>query len=293
VKGRNYIDNAIPPRQPNINASGKVANHEHAAEYERRYWQAHRLQIGANEHTRKDPACASPSRITKKVLELALDPVRYAEQALGIRLRPYQTEPLERILDSIEKHLGDSFVIIFPRQSGKDEFLLDLIQYLADLYSVLPVGIVTVNPTYSPQTENAMQRFDRLVQSNILTRGQWRNYGGHMRILGEMHVTFLSGDKKASVAGATASLLLIINEAQDISPRLYSQKFEPMVASTNATRIFAGTAWTSRTLLAEEKRAAQAAERLDKRKRVFMIDAEKVFRVTHRVAPMQAPTKRG
>jgi hypothetical protein len=49
-----------------------------------------------------------------------------------------------------------------------------------------------------------------------------------------------------------------------------------MAASTNATRVFMGTAWTSQTLLARELRAAQEAERRDGRRRVFRYDADDV-----------------
>ena len=49
-----------------------------------------------------------------------------------------------------------------------------------------------------------------------------------------------------------------------------------MAASTNATRVFWGTAWTSRTLLARELRAAREAEREDGAKRVFIMTADDV-----------------
>jgi hypothetical protein len=49
-----------------------------------------------------------------------------------------------------------------------------------------------------------------------------------------------------------------------------------MAASTNATRVFWGTAWTSKTLLARERRAAQEAEKADGIRRVFVINADQV-----------------
>lgn len=49
-----------------------------------------------------------------------------------------------------------------------------------------------------------------------------------------------------------------------------------MAASTNATRVFWGTAWTSRTLLARELRAARQAEKADGLQRVFVVDANQV-----------------
>jgi hypothetical protein len=49
-----------------------------------------------------------------------------------------------------------------------------------------------------------------------------------------------------------------------------------MAASTNATKVFWGTAWTSQTLLAREKRAALEAQKQDGRRRVFHISADEV-----------------
>jgi hypothetical protein len=49
-----------------------------------------------------------------------------------------------------------------------------------------------------------------------------------------------------------------------------------MAASTNATRVFWGTMWTSQTLLARELRSARQAEALDGHRRVFILTADQV-----------------
>ncbi len=49
-----------------------------------------------------------------------------------------------------------------------------------------------------------------------------------------------------------------------------------MAASTNATRVFWGTAWSAQNLLARELRAAREAEARDGIRRVFQISAEEV-----------------
>ncbi len=203
-------------------------------------------------------------------------PAQYLFQTTGLEIRPYQNEPFARILDSIKNHYGDEIVIIFPRQSGKDEFLLNLKMYLADLYSVLPVSMVEVNPTYKPQTLTALLRFEQALEANILTRKKWKKRGDFMRILGQLRISFLSGEKGAQVVGSTASLVLLINEAQDIAIDIYTKKFEPMASSTNATRVFLGTVWTSTTLLAQKKQSALRAQKKDGRKRVFIVDTNEV-----------------
>jgi hypothetical protein len=67
-----------------------------------------------------------------------------------------------------------------------------------------------------------------------------------------------------------------VDEAQDVLPAKFDKDIAPMAASTNATRVFWGTAWTSNTLLARELRAARAAEEKDGQRRVFVVDAETV-----------------
>ncbi len=89
-------------------------------------------------------------------------------------------------------------------------------------------------------------------------------------------IYFLSASPNANVVGATASTLLECDEAQDVLPSKWDRDIAPMAASANATRVFWGTAWTSQTLLAREKRAALAAEKADGIRRVFELTADQV-----------------
>lgn len=194
----------------------------------------------------------------------------------GIDMRRYQLRAANAIIDSIIKKKGLSFVIIFPRQSGKDELISNLLAFLCNLFAHRDVGIVVVNPTYKPQTINAILRFEKRLSTNLLTRMFWKKRSDFMRMIGMCIVSFLSGDAAANVVGAVASLALFINEAQDIEPQVYDKRFAPMVASTNATRIFAGTTWTSKTLLAREMRTALELQKRDGIQRVFIYTAEDV-----------------
>lgn len=60
-------------------------------------------------------------------------------------------------------------------------------------------------------------------------------------------ISFLSGDKKVKIVSATANKLLIVNEAQDITPAKFDQDISPMGAYSNVTRLIGGTVWTSHT----------------------------------------------
>ncbi len=203
----------------------------------------------------------------------------FTEACAGIRLRPYQLEAGQAILDSIRLGRGDTLVVMMSRQAGKDELSANLKAYLLTRFMNQEAGIVEVNPTYKPQTINAIDRLDRRLQADPAMRLYWRKRSDFMRVFGKARVSFLSGDAQANVLGATASLLLIVNEAQDIRPATYDHKFAPMAASTNATRLFLGTAWRGDTLLARELRLALRREQEDGRRRVFRYDADDVRKV--------------
>jgi hypothetical protein len=207
------------------------------------------------------------------------NPLAFTSRAAGLTLRPYQEALFPCLLESIRAHSGDTFTMVFPRQSGKDELLLHLQAYLLYVFASQNVGIVVVNPTYRPQTLKALQRFDDLLDHNRLTRGRWRVNGPFTRLLGRARISFLSGDSNSNVVGDTASLLLIVNEAQDILPGRYYTKFLPMTASTNASRLLAGTVWTSDSLLSRQMRLARRDEQRDGRQRVFLVDADQVSQV--------------
>ena len=203
-------------------------------------------------------------------------PYNLALYGCGITLRPYQTEPIEAILKSILERAGRTIVILISRQAGKDELLCHLKLFLLQRFQTRDKEIVEFNPTYKPQTIRSIQRLETRMNRNVITRGRWKKCSDFMRMIGLARVTFFSGDGQANVVGATANLLLIVNEAQDISPTKYDRDISPMAASTNATRVIVGTAWTNNTLLARELRSAQYAEKGDGIRRVFVYDADEV-----------------
>jgi hypothetical protein len=200
-------------------------------------------------------------------------------KAGGIKLRKYQVAAGNAIVNSVQQAKGMTFVIIFPRQSGKDELMAHLKAYLMTCCAWADVGIIEVNPTYKPQTINAIMRLDNRMTMNNITQPLWGKRSDFIRTVGLCRTSFLSGDGQANVVGATASLLLIVNEAQDILPGIYDKKFEPMRASTNATAVFCGTVWTSNTLLARETRNARLLEEKDGIQRVFLYTADDVGRI--------------
>jgi hypothetical protein len=197
-------------------------------------------------------------------------------EASGIRLRSYQKQVAEAIVDSAIRGRGFSFVVIFPRQSGKNELQAQIEAYLLSICSVEQAEMVKVSPTWKPQSLNAMRRLERVIKHNPISRGRWTKRSGYIYQFGEAMIHFLSGSPTSSIVGATASLLLECDEAQDVEISKWDKEIAPMAASTNATRVFWGTAWTSRTLLARELRAARLAKQQDGIRRTWVLTADEV-----------------
>jgi len=214
------------------------------------------------------------STLTQRAHAVMSKPVKMSF-ATGYTLFPYQQEPFEAIRNSIRHNLGHTIVIVISRQAGKDELLAHVKVFYLSAARRHDLEIVEFNPTYKPQTIRAIDRLERRLDSNAFTRG-WKKRSDFMRDLGRARVSFLSGDGRANVVGATASIALIVNEAQDIKPSVYDAKASPMAASTNATRIVVGTVWTSNTLLAREMRLARQAEEQDGIRRLFLYTADEV-----------------
>ncbi len=222
---------------------------------------------------------------TPLIKRLMRDPVQFAWRASGLRLRAYQEAVARAVVDSVVHRKGLSFVVMFPRQSGKNELQAQIEAYLLALFSQTPAEIVKVSPTWKPQSLNAMRRLERLLSRNLITCALpsggspgWKKESGYIFRVGEARIFFLSGAPEANIVGATASTLLEVDEAQDVLPDKFDKDIAPMAASTNATRVFWGTAWTSATLLARELRAAQAAEQRDGQRRLFVLGADDVAR---------------
>ncbi len=205
------------------------------------------------------------------------DIVLFAHTMSGIQLRNYQIGPARAIVESVRKRDGMAFVIIFPRQSGKNELQAQIEAYILFMLQRDNAEIVKASPTWKPQSINAMRRLERTLERNqVINQVGWKGESGYIFRIGNARIYFLSGSDTANVVGATANVLLECDEAQDVTIHKWDKDFAPMAASTNATRVFWGTAWTSKTLLARERKAAEKLQAEDGIQRVWIMDAEKV-----------------
>ena len=211
--------------------------------------------------------------LTDQVKTLLNNPCAFISTTSKINLRPYQTAPALAIIDRVLNCRGYSFVVMFPRQSGKNELQAQIETYLLVLLSQTNAEIIKVSPTWKPQSLNAMRRLERTLEKNLFTTAlHWKKESGYIYRVGKARIAFFSGAPEANIVGATASTLLEVDEAQDITIAKFDKDIAPMAASTNATRVFFGTAWTSQTLLARELRAARLTNT------AFVINAADVAR---------------
>ncbi len=193
-----------------------------------------------------------------------------------LTLRSYQVKVARAVLESVLSREGRSIVVMFPRQSGKNELQAQIEAYLLTLFAETDAEIVKVSPTWKPQSLNAMRRLERVLKRNVMIHKEWQKESGYIYRVGKARIFFLSGAPETNIVGATASTLLEVDEAQDVLTGKFDKDIAPMAASTNATRVFWGTAWTSRTLLARELRAARRAQRKDGVQRAFVLKGSDV-----------------
>ncbi len=196
--------------------------------------------------------------------------------ACGIQLRPYQAHIARAVKQAVLHKRGLTFVIILPRQSGKNELQAHIFAWLMFRFAQAGGKIVSVSPTFKPQTQLSMERVRRSLDACVGTRRRWKASKGYLYEYGKVQLQFFSGERRANVLGATADLLLSVDEAQSISPAKFDKDFDPMTASTNATRLFWGTAWTSNSLLERERRRALHDQETDGIQRLFSYNADDV-----------------
>lgn len=187
--------------------------------------------------------------------------------ATGTPLRPYQVEPARAILAAVEAGQGGQFALVFSRQAGKDETMAQIIGYLLARHQRTGGSVVMANPTLGQGDISRRRLADKLTGYRLAKAGSITN---GVR-LGRATATYLSAAPTANPRGATASLLLIANEAQDIDPSIWDARFDPMGASTNAVTVFSGTVWSDKTLLARQMRFLRSQELQNGTQRVFLI----------------------
>ena len=199
----------------------------------------------------------------KKVVRKIIRDIReYSRRLCKTKsLRPYQVEPLLCILDSIENKKAKIITVMMSRQSGKNESSGQLEGFLLVRNKKRGGIIVKAAPTWKPQIVNSMIRLQDVLD-NPLTKKLHRGRFGFMRFLGKACIAFFSAEPNAKVVGATADLLLEIDEAQDVNQQKYDKDFAPMGANKAVTTVFWGTAWDTDNMLEKQRQLNMAKDKV-------------------------------
>jgi hypothetical protein len=205
---------------------------------------------------------------------------RFAAWVIGKPLYNYQAEAANAILHSIDNGLGHIITVMMARQSGKNQLSAVIEAFL--LFTRKEGVIVKCAPTFNPQTINSRRRLMTMLENPFCSKRIWTSYAQiGLAPSADMHlvkrhagpsVMFFSADPASNVVGATADLLLEIDEAQDVGAEKFDRDFRPMASTTNATTVMYGTAWSDETLLARQRAVNLEIERTTGERRHFEYD---------------------
>jgi len=194
-----------------------------------------------------------PVPVARRFFRHALgDIANFSRVLVGRPLRPYQLEVARAIVASVRKKRGATFTVEMARQMGKNEVSAQVEAYLLLLHQFKGGTIVKCAPTQSPQVLVSKLRLEEVLRSPWLAPYVKRSAGNVVEV-GNARAMFYSAHEQANVVGATASLLLEVDEAQDVDAEKFTKEFLPMASAHNATVVLYGTPWTQDTLLAQEK----------------------------------------
>lgn len=181
-------------------------------------------------------------------------------------LRRYQARVLRGLLRNMTAPPGSrarTQTVMFPRQAGKNHVSAGLVAALLMQNARRGGSIVVCAPTFSPQAQISRERTEAALAAvrRLLPVGVGVTSEANAVRCGRAEAIFLSASPEANVAGHTASIALIGDEAQDIDADWFDRQFRPMTASTGAPVVLFGTAWDGNSLLereAERNREADA-----------------------------------
>lgn len=203
----------------------------------------------------------------------------FAREILGRPLYSYQEIVGDAILRSIIAGRGDTFTVMFARQMGKNQLSAVLEAYL--LFAFEQGTIVKAAPTYKPQVINSRMRLLSMLEAPLIRERVWKSFGYIIGLAPDAaqvesqsgpRLLLFSAGPESSIVGATASLLLEIDEAQDVQIAKYDTELKPMAATNNATTVMYGTAWSDDTLLARARAHNLARQEEDGIQRHFEFD---------------------
>lgn len=201
----------------------------------------------------------------KKVIKMC---IKFCEALAGFSYYPYQKQFIKRIIESLLMTEGAEIDGEFSRQSGKSTSIGVLAGGLSiALPFMATLPIFKDDPRiqqfakglwigiYAPIMEQSEGTFNKVKHSvtnetaiQILELPELAlsidtNNGNTFRLSNGSIVGCFSASENAKIEGKTWHLV-IVEEAQDVLDTKIKKSISPMLASTNGTKVFVGTAGT-------------------------------------------------
>ncbi|MFC2030957.1 hypothetical protein ACFLWA_09540 [Chloroflexota bacterium] len=214
------------------------------------------------------------SLLARMAKYLLSDVTNFSTLVLEQPLRGYQLAPLRPIIRSILNREGREFMLVFPRQSGKNEAVAQLLAYLLNLFCRTEGSII-----YGATADTLGMGVDRLEKrlDNTWNATKWTRKGDPTRrCLENACAVFVSTHPQATVRGQTADWLLVVDEVQDQVGSHIESVFTPMRAANNATALYIGTVKMTTDYLWLKKRELEAEQQADGVQRIFMVTPDQV-----------------
>ena len=200
---------------------------------------------------------------------------QFSSYVIGLPLYDYQLLPLYPIIDSVRHHHGREYLLLFSRQSGKNEAMAQLLVYMLNMLQ-RKGGNMVFAATGDGLGRGVRRLEERL--NNPFNREIWRKAAQPLRrILGDAAVVFISSHPQSAARGETADHLLIIDEMQNQQRSHIEAVFTPMRAARNATAVYLGTARTRHDALWLKKLELERQAERDGLRRVFTAGPEQVI----------------
>ena len=213
-----------------------------------------------------DYAAGLRDKLTQILLSLRL----FSRTVIQLPLRDYQVGPADAVIQSVLMNEGLEFLWVFPRQSGKDEAVAQMLAFLLMLFHRTEAQIIHTYPT-ATQISVGVSRLENRMSNLWMAGSWWSKSKPTRRGLGVAQCGFFSGHPLAKAEGATANVLLIVNEVQDHNEPTVERRFTPMRSSTNATALYVGTVRTTDDYLWRTKLRLEKLQKKDGQQRVFIV----------------------
>ena len=174
------------------------------------------------------------------------------------RLLPPQRQALLAIEGAVarsrRRESGQRMVVVrSSRQTMKNDIDATVLCRMLHRYQHEGGIVIRTAPSYSPQLLNSRRRIEWMIARDLLftATGEptWRY--GHMLVHGKAEVHLLSGSRGGNPEGATASLLLSVDEAHRFDKGVFEDRFGPMCAIHDAPIVMYGIAADRADLLYE------------------------------------------